>query len=111
MSATWRVLVIDMFHYQMPEDEMVISGFPTEEMAAEYARRRTRDSLEELREPGMNRKTLRERWLTFGEDCLVLDGSYKGFSEIDFFCDHPATAEERDWVGLAKAAGASVAPA
>ncbi|MGZ7033266.1 MAG: hypothetical protein ACXVIJ_14995, partial [Thermoanaerobaculia bacterium] len=47
---------------------------------------------------------LKRLWFTFGEDCLVLGNSYKGFSEIDYFIEHPATAEERDWVSIGKLA-------
>ncbi|SRR6266849_980151 len=98
----FAVLVIDMFHYD-EESQSIIRGFPTVEMATEYARRRTRDSLEEQRGDGQSATELKRAWLTFGEDCLVLGGnSYKGFSEIDYFIEHPATAEERDWVSIGK---------
>ncbi len=49
-------------------------------------------------------------WGLFGEDCLVIGGEpsevalkYAGYSELDFFVQHPASEEERDWVGLAPA--------
>ncbi|MGZ4808100.1 MAG: hypothetical protein ACXV7D_02120, partial [Thermoanaerobaculia bacterium] len=97
--STFAVLVIDMFQYDV-ENQSVIDGFPTLEMATEYARRRTRDSLEEQRGNGQSAKELELAWRTFGEDCLVLGGQYKGSSEIDYFVKHPATAEERDWESL-----------
>ena len=97
----YSVIVIDMFHYD-DESEMIIRGFPTEELAREYARRRTRDSLEELRGDGISHDELRERWFIFGEDCLVVGDSYTGLSELDFFIDHPATPEERDWMAVEK---------
>jgi hypothetical protein len=100
-DGAYSVLVIDMFHHD-EESETIVRGFPTAELAAEYARRRTRDSLEALRKPAQSKSKLREAWYSFGEDCSVIGGSYKGSSEIDFFIKHPATAEERDWMALEK---------
>ena len=95
-DGTWSVLVIDMFHYDA-DDEQIVRGFPTFDAAKEYARRRTRDSLEELRKPGITPEELRRMWHSFGEDCLVIGGGYAGLSELDFFIANPATSEERDW--------------
>jgi len=94
--SVYSVLVIDMFHHDA-ENETIVRGFPTVEMATEYARRRTRDSVEELRRPSQSSRTLREQWLRFGEDCCVIGEAYCGVSEIDYFVSHPATREERDW--------------
>ena len=80
----------------------MVSGFPTLELAREYARRRVRDSLEELREPGMTQARLREQWMTFGEDAVVIGGNYAGAQELDSFLENPATAEERDWKAIDK---------
>jgi hypothetical protein len=88
-----------------PEDEFVVDGFPTLQQAREYARRRTRDSPEELRGPGQTHDDLRRSWSIYGEDAMVLDDGYTGVSEIEFFVAHPATAEERDWQSIARRAG------
>ncbi len=112
----YRVLVIDMFHYD-EESEVVVGDFPSFETAREYARRRTRDSLEELREPGQSNAELGATWGLFGEDCLVIGGEptrpgslYTGYSELDFFVEHPASEEERDWVGLGRQLGVRAKP-
>jgi hypothetical protein len=44
----------------------------------------------------------------FGEDASVLGGEpphYAGSHELDYFLDHPATAEERDWQAIKRLAG------
>lgn len=92
----YSVLVIDMFRHDARE-EIIVRGFPSAELATEYARRRTRDSVEELRQPSQTPRALRERWLQFGEDCCVIGEPYCGVSEIEYFLTHPATSEERDW--------------
>lgn len=97
---TYAVLVIDMFHYGEDQDSLV-DGFPTEEAAAEYARARTWDSVEALRMPNQTHDELRDRWLTFGEDALVLNGSYKGYDELEHFVDQIASPSQRDWAKLA----------
>ena len=99
--GAYGVLVIDMYHYD-PDADMSVLGFPTLELAAEYARRRTRDSLEELRVSARTKEELRRRWYSFGEDCIVIGHGYKGASEIDYFIEHPATDEERDWQAIEK---------
>lgn len=96
----FAVVVLDMFHYQDPEEEQTISGFPTLEIAREYARRRTRDSVEEQRTESTSPADLRDRWFSFGEDCKVLGDTYCGSYQLDYFIAHPATAEQRDWVAL-----------
>lgn len=89
------VLVIDNFHAPGGDDTMVVGPFDTWELAVEYARRRTRDSLEEQREGGGS-------FLLFGESCSVSFGDkhYSARDELDFFRANPATAEERDWQSL-----------
>lgn len=44
-------------------------------------------------------------WYMFGETAIVLDSDYSANSELDFFIDHPATLEERDWQSVKKKAG------
>ena len=95
------VLVLDMSHYMDPDEETMVSGFSSLELAREYARRRTRDSLEEQRSDGRSTEDLRGRWFSFGEDCLVLGDTYRGAHELAHFISHPATPEERDWQSLA----------
>ena len=48
---SYSVLIIDMFQYD-PKEDYVIDGFPTFELAKEFARRWVRDSVEEQRKPG-----------------------------------------------------------
>lgn len=103
-AGPYSVLIIDMFHHD-PAEDFTVHGFPTLELAREFARRWVRDSLEELRASGQTAKALREQWFTFGEDAVVLGGDYAGFSELDFFIAYPATAEERDWKAVKVAAG------
>lgn len=100
----WRpgnfcVRVLDMFHYMDEEEEIEVDGFATRELAREYARRRTRDSLEEQRSPG-SAEDVRSQWYSFGEDCVVVGDGYCGAHELDFFIANPATEEERDWMSL-----------
>lgn len=100
-AMSYSVLIIDMFHYG-GDDDYMISGFRTLELAREYARRRVRDSLEALRKPGMTQAELRSRWVTFGEDVSVIHDDYAGGHELDFFIDNSATPEERDWKAIEK---------
>jgi hypothetical protein len=106
LSGGFSVLIIDMFHYDAGEDH-VVEGFPTFELAREFARRRVRDSVEEQRRPGRSKDELRRMWYAFGEDASVLPGEphYRGSLELDFFIEHPATAAERDWRAVEKLAG------
>ena len=100
--ATWAVLVMEMGRYQDEEGESMVGGFASFERAREYARRRTRDSLEGLRKTGQTAEELRQLWLLYGEDAMVIGApSYKGFAELDFFIAHPASREECDWRALA----------
>lgn len=103
---SYSVLIIDMFNYD-PEDDYVIDGFPTFELAKEFARRWVRDSVEEQRKPGQSKEELRKMWLTFGEDASVLEGEphYAGSHELEYFIEHPASAQERDWKVIRRLAG------
>ena len=103
-AGTYSVMILDMSHHGDEGSSYTIDGFPTLELAMEFARRWVRDSLEELRTPGQTREELRAQWFTFGEDAVVLGGNYAGCSELDFFLDHPATAAERDWQAIKKEA-------
>jgi hypothetical protein len=98
--ATFAVAVIDMYHYTDPDEQRTIAGFVSLELAREYARRRTRDSLEELRPSVPGAEDLGHQWHAFGEDCCVIGDTYCGAHELDFFIANPATSEERDWASL-----------
>lgn len=97
---------MDNFHYDR-DDDYVIHGFSTEELAREFARRWVRDSLEDLREPGQTHEELRRLWYTFGDDAYVIGSQprYAGSHDLDEFIAHPATPEERDWRAIKKLAG------
>lgn len=100
-ASTWSVLVIDMFHYMDPEDgERLVTGFLKAEDAIEYARRRTRSSVEECRPNAPEAAALRSAWFMFGEDCIALGTGYKGFAELDEFIANPATPEQIDCAAL-----------
>ena len=106
MSERYSVLIIDMYHYQDPDAEYQIDGFPTFELACEFARRWVRDSLEEQRKPNQSKQDLRESWTMFGEGAVVLGGKhYAGSDELDFFINNPATGDERDWKAIKRLAG------
>ncbi|MFQ5903418.1 MAG: hypothetical protein ACE5JO_06990 [Candidatus Binatia bacterium] len=103
MKTNFAVHVIEMSHYQDPEHEGAYDGFPTLELAREFARRWVRDSVEGLRKPDQTKEELRKAWWVFGEDAFT--EGYKGSDELDYFIDHPATAEERDWESILNQAG------
>ena len=102
----YSVLIRDMFHYYDEEEDYVIDGFPTFELAKEFARRWVRDSVEEFRQPGQSKEELRSMWYAFGEDAVAQGETvYVGSRELDFFVEHTATAEERDWQAVKRLAG------
>ncbi len=103
-KKSYSVLIIDNFHLE-PEYDFEINGFPTLELAIEFARRWTRDSLENFRRPNQSKEDIRKMWYMFGESAFVIGGNYHASSELDFFIDHPATPEERDWQSIKKKAG------
>ena len=94
--ATWAVIIFDRFHHGDPEGEFLIEGFPSRELAREYASRRVRDSIEELRTAGQSEEEIRKLWNAYGESaCVVGDDGYP--NEIDTWLREIATAEQRDW--------------
>jgi hypothetical protein len=103
---SYSVLIIDLFRHD-PSEDYVVDGFQTFELAKEFARRWVRDSVEEQRKPGQSAEDLRRMWHTFGEDASVLEGEphYAGSHELDYFVEHPASPEERDWQAVKKLAG------
>jgi hypothetical protein len=106
MGESFSVLIIDMFQHD-PEEDYVIGGFPSVELAREFARRWVRDSVEEQRATNRPREELRRMWHAFGEDASVLgcEPHYAGSHELDFFIEHPATDAERDWREIKRLAG------
>ena len=96
------ILAIDMFNYMDDYSVTLITGFPSATDAQEYARRRTRDSVEEMRTIHEDEENLRWLWLVCGEDCIALGHStgetWCGYSELESFLESPASAKERDWI-------------
>ena len=97
---THAVLVLDMKNDPESGFDLLVKGFPDADVAKDYARRRVRDSIEELRAPGKSAEELRKLWLLYGEDASVVGGGYKASSELDAFLKRPASAQERDWRAL-----------
>ena len=98
--AAVSVLVFDMAHTGHEDGEHRVSGFRNLASAREYARRRTRASIEELRRPGIAADELRQLWALYGEDCAVLGDSYRGSSELDRFIAEPGEFDDCDWQSL-----------
>jgi hypothetical protein len=80
--------------------DYIVEGFPTLELAIEFARRWVRSSIENQRKSKQTKEELRKLWYAFGEDAVVLGGDYKGSSELDYFIDHPAKSNEIDWQAI-----------
>ena len=101
-EKSFSVLIIDNYHYDH-EDDYVIDGLPTKEIAIEFARRWVRQSLEEFRNKAKDKDDMRNLWRTFGEDALAINCGYRGSSELDFFIENPATKrEDTDWTEFRK---------
>lgn len=103
MDLAYKVIVCDLFHAQEPDHETEVAGFGSRAAAVEYARRRMRSSLDDMRRPGQSAEELRDQWRSFGEDCRVVGPEgpvYLASSELDGFLDRPATAAERDWLAV-----------
>ncbi len=104
-KESFTVLIIDNFHMD-PEEDYLIEGFPTKDLAVEFARRWVRESLEENRKKAKTAEEIRKTWRAFGENAVVLDGNYRGSSELDYFILNPATKKEQtDWKAIKKLAG------
>lgn len=99
-SKTYSIRIVENSHFDDSEGIYLIEGFATFSLAAEFARRWVRDSLEELRRPNQSQDELRKLWFLFGEDAVVVGNHYSGSAELDFFIEHPATPEERDWAAI-----------
>lgn len=107
MEKTYKVVVFDLFHLE-DGDGFEIEGFPSFETAKEFARRRTRDSVEHLREEMRkfgreeSSEALRRSWDAMGENVVAAGPGelYSAKDEVDDFIDNPASPEERDWLAL-----------
>ena len=71
MPATWAVIIFDRFRHGEPDGEILIEGFPSCELAREYATRRVRDSIEECRKTGQSEEEIRKIWNAYGESACV----------------------------------------
>jgi len=99
----FAVLVTDNYRVPHDGDRFVVTGFASLEGAIEYARRRTRASVEEMRPTARTADDLRAEFLLFGESSAVVVGDdrvYSGRDELDYFVTHPASEYERDWLSL-----------
>lgn len=105
-GSPYTVVVCDLFHSHEPDHQTFLLGFPAEEVAVEYARRRTWTSVEEMKAPGRSPEEVRKHWLALGEECWVVgpDGDviYRARAELETFIHHPIPPDRRDWVGLYK---------
>lgn len=101
---TYSVLIIDNFHFD-PDEDFVVEGFPTVELAIEYARRIVRSSIEHHRKLNQSKEELKKLWYLFGENASVLGHKYRGSDELDFFIVNPAKHNEIDWKEIEKKAG------
>lgn len=99
---SYSVLVLDMFDYMNDEANSVVDGFETQELATEYARRRTRAAVEEQRGKQTDHAVIKSMWMMFGEDCIT--SGYIGGHEVDYFIDNPAPVDSHpeltDWMAL-----------
>ncbi len=112
MDKTYSVAIVDLFH---PDDVIVYDGFPSFELAKEFARRRTRASLEGLREDNptiRSKEGVASAWRALGENAIVIGGgpaqAYAGKDELDYFIDNPASGEDCKWSDFAAAVGAKM---
>jgi len=101
---TYIVLIIDNF-YLDPEHDMVIEGFPTVDLAIEYARCIVRSSIEHHRKPKQTNEELKQLWHLFGESALVLKQKYRGSDELNFFINNPVKDDKLDCKKIREKAG------
>ncbi len=100
---SYSVIVCDLFHRMTPDHEFEVSGFPSKELAIEYARRRTQSALEALRQEGLTEEALLALWKQYGEDCRVVGPEgvvYLASSELQQWLSHPASPEACDYQQL-----------
>ncbi|MGB0747363.1 MAG: hypothetical protein ACPGO3_01335 [Magnetospiraceae bacterium] len=95
----YSVRVIDNFHRTDPEEQFDIAGFPTLEIAREYALRRVRASVEDQRKPKLPPEKIMAAWRALGEEVIV-DGEYIGLNHLEAFVAQPATRAQCDYLAL-----------
>jgi hypothetical protein len=103
----YSVLIVDLFNYQLEREEFLIEGFSGFPHACEFARRWTRDSVEEFRCAGRRPEEHSLLWTIFGEDAVVIDSegehgfpAFAASAELDSFLENRADHTARDWAAL-----------
>jgi hypothetical protein len=99
MSGDFFVVRGDFFHYRDPEHEREIHGFATLEAAQDYARRLIRDSIEEMREPGLSPAEVHARYRMFGE-YVIVRGLDTAAWEAHCVANPATLPEETDYLSL-----------
>lgn len=98
-EKTFSVLMMDASAFD-GGGEWWMHGFPTLELATEFARRWVRSCVEEARRDLNNPLA----WRQVGENAIV-PGHYNAGDEAEFFAANPATPEEVDWQAVKHEAG------
>ncbi len=100
-ATTFNVMMLEssVFSHMDESDVWWMGGFPTLDLATEFARRWVRSCVEEARDHNDP-----QNWRQFGELALV-PGHYDPSEEIEFFIEHPATSEEINWQAIKHEAG------
>ena len=93
-ARSYSVLVLDMREYRTDEWTELITGFASIEVATEYATRRIRASIEDIRETHSNPVDIRRVWFEFGDDCVVIGGNYRGSAHLSTYIENVAVGEE-----------------
>ncbi|MBF0382818.1 MAG: hypothetical protein HQL69_17495 [Magnetococcales bacterium] len=94
-----EVYPADMQHH------WTIQGFPTLELAKEFARRWLRDFVEKQRHRLPGHIDLHGQVMASGRDALVIDEGFRATSELGHFIKNTASPEERDWISIQNEAG------
>ena len=95
------MLDVSIFGSVDGDSEYFVRGFPTYDLAKEFARRWVRSCVEDARKAGDP-----TNWAMHGENASVHGGAhYSGAEEVDFFIANPATSEEVDWEAVKREAG------
>jgi hypothetical protein len=113
-NSPYSVVVWDVSKLKnLGENSPRFIGFPSLELAREFARRFTMDSAENLRKANDSGPTLLKRWMTDGQCAIVENGDYSGYEYLTLHTDmgRPATPAERDWKAIEMALHATIQPA
>ena len=99
---TYSVRVVEVHKERHSDSHRRKLGFADFEEARDYARRRTRDSIERLRSEGLQGNDLRAAYLDRGTYCVVEGGAehYHSVSELDEFFAAAATKQQRNWAPM-----------